>query len=298
MNDILASFAGMYGGGAGAAAGMAMSTFAIIAAIDFIWKVLKTLMSEENQITLLVQCSIKYGMISALIMNYIAWSRLFLQSLMDAGLAVGGGGIGSGALTNPDYIWQTGAINAQPLLEVVKGTASLGAIPVALMCLVMYVILMACYLLIACQVFITWLEWYIIGGCAVIFFPFLANDNTKFMGEKAIGAIVAQGVKLMVLGVVLSAIMPVLGSLALPAKADVSQCILPLGKIAAMAFLAWHAPGVAAGLLAGSPSLSFDNVRSAGASGAGMVSRPGSGGSGGRRVPTTIPDGIKKATGG
>ena len=178
MNEILASFAGMYGGGAGAAAGMAMSTFAIIAAIDFIWKVLKTLMSEENQITLLVQCSIKYGMISALIMNYIAWSRLFLQSLMDAGLAVGGGGIGSGALTNPDYIWQTGAINAQPLLEVVKGTASLGAIPVALMCLVMYVILMACYLLIACQVFITWLEWYIIGGCAVIFFPFLGKRGS------------------------------------------------------------------------------------------------------------------------
>lgn len=298
MNDILASFAGMYAGGAGAAAGMAMSTFAIVGTIDFIWKVLKTLLSEENQITLLVQCSVKYGMIAALIMNYLAWSRLFLKSLMDAGLAVGGGGIGSGALTNPDYIWQTGAINAQPLLEVVKGTASLGAIPVALMCLVMYVILMACYLLIACQVFITWLEWYIIGGCAVIFFPFLANDNTKFMGEKAIGAIVAQGVKLMVLGVVLSAVMPVLGSLALPAKADVSQCILPLGKIAAMAFLAWHAPGVAAGLLAGSPSLSFDNVRSAGASGAGMFSRPGSGGSGGRRVPTTIPDGIKKATGG
>ena len=217
---------------------------------------------------------------------------------MDAGMAVGGGGISSGALTNPDYIWQTGAINAQPLMEVVKGTASLGAIPVALMCLLMYLILMACYLLIAAQVFITWLEWYIIGGCAVIFFPFLANDNTKFMGEKAIGAIVAQGVKLMVLGVVLSAIMPVLGSLALPAKADVAQCILPLGKILAMAFLAWHAPGVASGLLAGSPSLSFDNVRSAGASGAGVVGAPKMPRMTGGPGRGEIPQGMKKATGG
>lgn len=255
LTTILGQFQGMYYSGAATAAGMAMGTFAIIASIDFIWKVLKTLMAEENQITLLIQCSIKYGMISALITNYVGWVGLFLESLVNAGLAIGGGGISTGAMTNPSYIIDIGMTNAQPILDKVIATASLTNIPTSLVLLIAYLGTIVCYFIIACQVFITVLEWYIVGACAVLFFPFLANDNTKFMGEKAIGAIVAAGVKMMVMGVVMSAVMPILSSLAFPADPKNATLFTAIGTALSLAFLSWQAPGMAAGLLAGSPSL-------------------------------------------
>ena len=59
MDSLMATFEGIFKNGVSVAVGMAMGTFALIAAIDFIWKVLTTLLSEENQIALLVRCSVK-----------------------------------------------------------------------------------------------------------------------------------------------------------------------------------------------------------------------------------------------
>lgn len=256
MNAILSTFAGIFSSGAGSAAGLALGTFTAIVTIDFIWKSLKTLLSEENQIILLVQSCVKYGMIYALIVGYSSLSNIFLESLTQAGLAIGGGSISSAAMKNPDFITTTGATNLQPILDAMKtNAASIKGIPTALMQFCIYIIGMLCYYIIAIQIFLCWLEWYIVGASAVIFFPFLANDNTKFMGEKAIGAIVATGVKLMVMAIVMSAIMPVLETNVIPTDPVNSSLWTALGSVLAMAFLAWQAPGMASGLLAGSPSI-------------------------------------------
>ena len=287
MDALLAKFEALYSSGVGVAVGMAMSTFTLVASIDFIWRVLKTLLAEENQIVLLIRCCVKYGMIAALITNYASWSDLFLQSLMTAGAAIGGGGVSGGDLKLPGTVFFKGMANLQPILEeMVKNMGGISSLPMALMNILTYFLGMVCYGIIAAQIFITWVEWYIIGACAVIFLPFLANDNTKFMGEKAIGAVVACGVKLMVMGVVASGVLEAITGLTLVTDPTNAACWVNIGTMGILAFLSWQAPGMAAGLLAGSPSLSTDNVKSAGGTTAGAINsvnnklNPG---------PTTVP---------
>ena len=297
MDALLSRFESLYSAGVSAAVGMAMGTFALVAAIDFVWRVLKTLLAEENQIVLLIRCCVKYGMIAALIANYASWSDLFLQSLMAAGAAIGGGGVAGGDLKSPGTVFLKGMLNLKPILDaMILNLGGISSIPLALMNLITYVLGLICYGVIAAQIFITWVEWYIIGACAVIFLPFLANDNTKFMGEKAIGAVVATGVKLMVMGIVLAGVLEAINSLPLVADPTNSQCWVNIGTMGILAYLSWQAPGMAAGLLAGSPSLSTDNVKSAGGSAAGAFQGRSGGGRTPGPGPTTIPSAYKAAT--
>ena len=299
MDAMLAKFESLYSSGVGVAVGMAISTFSLVAAIDFIWKVLKTLLSEENQIVLLIRCCVKYGMIAALITNYESWSNLFLDSLMTAGAAIGGGGVSGGDLKLPGTVFEKGLQNLKPILDMmVQNLGSIYSIPMALINIITYVLGMICYGVIAAQIFITWVEWYVIGACAVIFIAFLPNDSTKFMGEKAIGAVVATGVKLMVMGVVLSGVLEAINTLPLATDPTNSQCWINIGTMGILAWLSWQAPGMAAGLLAGSPSLSADNAKGPGAAAANAFGggHPGSGG----RIPGPakgeIPQTYKAAT--
>ena len=303
MDALMSTFEGIFNNGVSAAVGMAMGTFALIAAIDFIWKVLTTLLSEENQIALLVRCSVKYGMIVALIKNYASWSQLFQQSLMQVGAAVGGGGASAAEMKLPGTLFAKGMTNLQPILDAAfnfkVSLASLDGIGVMIMQLLIYVAGLLCYLIIAAQMFLCWMEWYIIGACAVIFLPFLANSNTKFMGEKAIGAVVATAVKLMVLGVVMSAILPALSDLKIVTDPKNKELWVAFGTMLLMALLSWLAPGMAAGLLAGSPSIGGSETAStAKNTGRNAASAAGAANSGAAAAikAATSPSAIKTAT--
>jgi type IV secretion system protein TrbL len=114
---------------------------------------------------------------------------------------------------------------------------------------------MLCFFIIGIQIFITYLEFYVVATLALILIPFGVNKHTAFLGEKAIGAVLSFGIKLMVLAFIASIAVPLVKTWSLPTDPSNEQifCLL-LGSLA-ITFLAWHAPGVAAGLLSGSPSL-------------------------------------------
>ena len=116
-------------------------------------------------------------------------------------------------------------------------------------------IIMLCFFIIGIQIFITYLEFYIVAALALILIPFGVNKHTAFLGEKAIGAVLSFGIKLMVLAFIASIAIPLVKQWSLPVDPSNKQifCLL-LGSLA-ITFLAWHAPGLAAGLLSGSPSL-------------------------------------------
>ena len=59
----------------------------------------------------------------------------------------------------------------------------------------------------------------------------------------------------MVLAFIIAAVQPVLVQITLPAEPTWQQAYMVLLAALAIAFLAWHAPGIAAGLISGGPSL-------------------------------------------
>jgi type IV secretion system protein TrbL len=66
------------------------------------------------------------------------------------------------------------------------------------------------YFIIAIQVFVTYLEFGIVSTLGLILIPFGVLKHTSFLCEKVFGAIISFGVKLMVLGLLVSITVPVL----------------------------------------------------------------------------------------
>lgn len=111
------------------------------------------------------------------------------------------------------------------------------------------------FFVMAIQVFITLLEFYLVSMLALILVPFGVFRHTAFLAERAFGMILACGIKLMVLACITSAMLPVLVTLQIPADPAFKDILSLLLASLALAMLTWHAPSVAVGMMAGAPSL-------------------------------------------
>jgi type IV secretion system protein TrbL len=177
----------------------------------------------------------------------------FVKSLIQAGKLAGGGG--GPSLFDPSNIINYGLTTTAPLVEKIS-SIGITEIVNGIVLAITYVGIMLAYILIAWQIFYAVLEFNLLAAVAGIFLPFGFLEQTKFLAEKAIGAIVASGIKLMVLAFIMAVIEPTLATLKFSAAMDFTEIWSALLTVGAVAFLAWNAPGIAAGLLAGSPSLS------------------------------------------
>jgi type IV secretion system protein TrbL len=177
----------------------------------------------------------------------------FVKSLIQAGKLAGGGG--GPSLFDPSNIINYGLATTAPLVEKIS-SIGITEIVNGIVLAITYVGIMLAYILIAWQIFYAVLEFNLLAAVAGIFLPFGFLEQTKFLAEKAIGAIVSSGIKLMVLAFIMAVIEPTLATLKFSAAMDFTEIWSALLTVGAVAFLAWNAPGIAAGLLAGSPSLS------------------------------------------
>ncbi len=123
-----------------------------------------------------------------------------------------------------------------------------------------YLAIMACFLIMAINVFLAVLEYYVFAALAGIFLPFGLLEPTKFLAEKAIGAVVSAAVKLMVLGLVTAIIDPVLSSIHFAGpEITFNELWSVFLTVCALMFLCWKAPSLAGSLLGGSPHLGADH---------------------------------------
>jgi type IV secretion system protein TrbL len=213
--------------------------------------------------------------------NFQFLAKTFVTSVIQAGL-VGGGmsGADHSLLLDPSKIAGMGLEVTEPVLAALDNLSVFdkGGFGMMFIFGAGYLFLIGCYFAMAIQVFIAVLEYYVILAVVGLLVPFGAWTPTRFLSEKAIGAVVAAGIKLMVLSLVLAASGPILAnitkSVAASAAASGGHLTINglLGSIVAafgVAILNWKAPSIAAGLLGGSPALSgSDVVRTAAAAGA------------------------------
>ena len=176
----------------------------------------------------------------------------FVRSLIQAGQLAGGGG--GPSLFDPSKIIEYGLTTTAPLVEKISNVG-ITEIVNGIVLAITYIGIMLAYILIAWQIFYAVLEFNLMAAVVGILLPFGFVEQTKFLAEKAIGAIVSSGIKLMVLAFIMAVIEPTLSTLSFSADMNFTEIWSILLTVGAVAFLAWNAPGIAAGLLAGSPSL-------------------------------------------
>ena len=128
--------------------------------------------------------------------------------------------------------------------------------------------LIICFFIIACQICLAVIEYYLVVTLASVLIPFGISSHTKFIAEKAIGAAIAVSVKLMVLSFIMGLAQPLIGQMHFTGSGDITlnQMISMLLVCGLLAYVVLRAPAVAADFLSGSPSLN------AGAIGQSMVS--------------------------
>jgi len=188
-----------------------------------------------------------------IVQNFPMLADAFVRSLVMAGqMASGGSG---GNIFNPSNILRIGFNTTAPLVQEMSQMNMLIDFTNAIIMAVSYVMIMLAYLLISWQIFYAVLEFYLISALVGLFLPFGFVEQTKFLAEKAVGAVISSGIKLMVLAFIVAIIEPVLATLSFSGNLTLTEIWSILLTVGALAFLCWNAPGVAAGLMAGSPSL-------------------------------------------
>jgi type IV secretion system protein TrbL len=191
-----------------------------------------------------------------IIKEYPTLADAFVQSLVQAGVIAGGGAIGNTNIFDPSSIISLGFNNMGTVFDELGGPGALLFSSSALVICVCLILSLIAYIIIAWQIFYSILEFYLISALTGLFLPFGFFEPTKFLAEKAIGAVVSSGIKLMVLAFIVTVSTPVLHNLSLPHALAFKEAATSLLIVGALAFLCWNAPGVAAGLMSGSPSLS------------------------------------------
>lgn len=260
LTSILISFRSVFRAGIDAIAGPAMSLFATVAMIDFMVNLLLHL-DELDHIKNLIRACLKYGSWFYILKNYPALLDSLLDGAFFIGLIAGGGGVGMTTLTDPSMIIELGLRATQPAWDYLTSYQNILAINFPLMIVVMFsaLLVLVAYFIIAIQVFLTLLEFYIIAAIAPAFLAFGAWNKSSFLAEKAIGALFGFAIKIIVLVLILSAAIPVLSEFTMPANFSLASFGAAFRMAAAaccVALLCWQAPGVASSMMGGSPSLS------------------------------------------
>lgn len=203
--------------------------------------------------------------------EFASLAHVFSESLIQTGLSAAGGGLTEQLLLDPSSVAAQGLDTTEPLMKAYDSAGAL-AFKDVLLFGVSYFIIMVCYFVMAVQIFLAVIEYYLMVAIACALIPFGISTHTKFLAEKAIGAVVAVSIKLMVLALLMAVISPILGHLRFTsAEIKLNELMAMVVTCGTLAFLTWNLPAIAAAALAGSPSLSAAGITQNIASGAMMA---------------------------
>lgn len=203
--------------------------------------------------------------------NYTDILALISRSFIQVGFEAAGGN--SDIIFTPSGIVLRGLTVVKPLTDYLVDASGYRLGKIFMFSLALLVTLGA-YVMLAVQVLITRVEFAMMAALGFLFVPLAVFKPTAFLSEKVFGAMVALGVKLMVLSFIIAIGYPIMTLLTLPVNPLATHLVYAMVGSIGLAVLALHAPGVAAGLLVGSPSLTAGAVASGAALAAGAAASP------------------------
>ncbi len=252
LNAFLAVFAAGPGHLAPAAARLLFLMGGIELTLAGLWWVLK----GENVLVGLMQKTLLLGLFAFFVANWTTLINTTLDGFVWSGFTAAGSSPAAGAvlIKDPSSIITQAFVSTQPIADEISSLKwyDLGSL---FMYGWAYIFTIIAFFMLAIQIFITYLEFYLVAALTLVLVPFGVFKHTAFIAERAFGSVVSFGVKLMVLSFIIAAAQPVLAQITLPAEPTWQQAYMVLLAALAIAFLAWHAPGIAAGMISGGPSL-------------------------------------------
>jgi len=240
----------------------------ILASITITWSGLMWAFGTDDVIKEFVKKVLFIGVFVWLVTKWDSLLHSIVGGFVYAGTKAGGS-TNTVLISDPSAIMGQGLIVTGPIfssLQNIKGWNIIFQLQSFSLFLICGLLIIIAFIILAAQVFITYVEFGIISTLAMILLPFGVFKPTAFIAEKAFGAIISFGVKLMVLSFIISVAFPMMQSFALPPDPTLQDLFTMVAACFILVALAWHAPGLAAGLLSGSPVFSAATAASAGVS--------------------------------
>jgi type IV secretion system protein TrbL len=256
LTTLLNAFLAVFSAGPGHLAPAAARLLFLMAGIELtlagIWWVLK----GENVLVGLIQKTLLLCLFSFFVANWTTLINTVLDGFVWVGFTAGGSSPAAGValIKDPSSVIGQAFVVTQPIENEVNSLSwySIGSL---ILLGWAYIFTILAFFMLAIQVFITYLEFYLVAALSLILIPFGVFKHTAFIAERAFGSVVSFGVKLMVLAFIIAAASPVLTAISLPAVPTLQQAYMVMLAAMTIAFLSWHAPGIAAGMISGGPSL-------------------------------------------
>lgn len=300
LDTMLATIAGYTTGASGTISGYATSLYGILILLDFILAVLLNL-GETDHIKQLVRKVLFYGFWIWIIREWGTLCDALLDSLMITGTAVGG--VDASVLKNPSTLIDKGIAIADPYWQYAseKSWLDITTSPLNwLMSIIGFAGVVLAFGILALQIFITYVEFYIASALLLIFIPWGSFKYTSFVAEKAIGAVISYGTKLMMLGAVYGLSSGIINTMTVSLSGEPEPGTVFASMLGpfALCLLCWQAPGMAAGLMTGAPTLSAGTAMGTAVAGAAGASAGGAMGAGVGSMAMSAGSGAAKAAAG
>lgn len=271
FDQILYQFETIATGGVPQVRALVMSTFWILATIDACMAFLTNL-EDGDHFKILIQKCLKIGFWLFFVNSWGLFCNVIKNSLIMAGSVIGSGASMS-LMQHPSEIVSQGILTLDPILEyeskftgITDVMANFGML---MACIISYLFGCLAYVLLGIQVVLTYVEFYLMCALFTVFVPFGVTKWTSFLAEKAIGGVIAYGVKLMVLSCIVSIVPDILNAYGNGFTLTPDNALTAMISLVAvgvlLAFLAWAAPALAASMMTGGPSLTAGSVAATGA---------------------------------
>lgn len=259
LTQLLTTFTTIFATGFGVLTPRAQAVLGTLAAIEIAIAALFWAVRGEDFTAPFLRKLLRIGFFVFLVASWPTLTAGVASGLADIGAMAGGGT--SAMISDPSRIIDQAFIATQPIDEHIQEMQSgswmdkVASLAVVIQYTLAALAILIAFCILAITCFLTYLEFFIVAVLGLILVPWGVSNHTSFLAEKAIGAIIAQGVKLMVLSFIIAVISNVIVSFNLPDSPPLYETWLMAASAFVLAILAVHAPAVAGGLLSGSPSL-------------------------------------------
>lgn len=234
--------------------------------IDFVLAALMSVfgLASADYLSLVFSKIMKYGFWIWVVDNWASLTSTLIKSLTIAGASFGT--LDPGILKRPSEIIDKGFTysvkyyDGMSELSLVGGNSLAKNIFIWIICVIAMLGILAAFAYIALNALITYIEFYIVSALMLLFIPFAALDKTAKFAENAFGFVFGTGVKLMMMGAILSLCINISDNhlKQAPVLTDDNAWAVALSSLVlawVFAFLSVHVPELASGAMSGSPSM-------------------------------------------
>lgn len=259
LTQLLQNFQNVFANGFGIITPRAQAIIGTLAALEIAIAALFWAVRGEDFTAPFLRKLLRIGFFAFLVASWPTLTQGTAKGLAQIGSMAGGGG--TPLVNDPSKILDQAMVVIKPIEDEVKRIQDgpwyqkIAVFAVVIQYTIAELSVLVAFVIIAITCLLTQIEFALVAVLGLILVPWGISNHTSFLAEKAIGAVIAQGVKLMVLSFIIAVYGGVLNTFALQPAPPLMDTWLLAASAFVMAIIAVHAPAVAGGLLSGSPSL-------------------------------------------